>query len=343
MFFRPTSARDASRADDYLPAVLSAYAVSETRPHPAPVHDELVAAVGESVWRPEPPTRPLAVIGRGAGGAASSPKPASPVVAGGPMDAAAQRTASVTAIPRGDAPRPVPLHPDRMPAPADGAGAATAAAAATSASTSGDRTALPHERRILADSNDRREWLRARSGGVTATDAAKLATPASVRQVVKDKLYGGSFQGNAYTEFGREREPHIASWVLERHGIPSCGLLFHAEGADKHLATPDGLFADEQGVLLAEIKTTNKPWNRIPRSYLRQVWWQQYVLGAERTLFVWERHRDFVVQDLEPNCVWIERDDAEIARLVALANQVLDEVALFTPDVDPDFPPHPYP
>lgn len=196
----------------------------------------------------------------------------------------------------------------------------------------------PHERRILADSNDRRAWLGQRARGVTATDAAKLATEASVKQVVKEKVRGSSFGGNAYTDFGREREPHIAAWVAEHHGIEPCGLLFHAETSLRHLATPDGLFCDDDGrVTLAEIKTTNKPWSRIPRSYLRQVWWQQYVLGAERTLFVWERHRDFVVVDAEPKFVWIERDEDEIARMAVLADRVIDEVESLRVHLEPPY------
>lgn len=198
------------------------------------------------------------------------------------------------------------------------------------------RREWPHETRILADSSDRRRWLEQRSLGVTATDAAKLATPASVQQVVRDKLQGGAFGGNAYTDYGRFREPHIAAWVNERHGIEPCGLLFHAESSKHHLATPDGLRCDDEGnVVLAEIKTTKKPWSRIPRGYLRQVWWQQYVLGAERTLFVWERHRDFVVVDDEPRSVWIERDDAEIARMVELAEEVLATVAEMRQRLEP--------
>ncbi|WP_228497244.1 MULTISPECIES: YqaJ viral recombinase family protein [unclassified Pseudoclavibacter] len=184
-----------------------------------------------------------------------------------------------------------------------------------------------HLLRVLADSNDRAAWLKARSDGVTATDAARLATPSSVKQVVKDKVMGTSFNGNAYTDFGRQREPEIARWVMERHGIPASGLLFHAEASKSHLATPDGLHCDEEGrILLAEIKTTNKVWKRIPRSYMRQIWWQQYVLGAERTLMVWERHQDFIVVDREPKFVWIDRDEAEIAKLVTLANEVLKDV-----------------
>ncbi|WP_225735006.1 YqaJ viral recombinase family protein [Pseudoclavibacter endophyticus] len=186
--------------------------------------------------------------------------------------------------------------------------------------------ARPHDARVLADSAEREAWLRARVGGITATDAAKLATPNSVRQVVRDKLDPSGFSGNAFTEHGRQREPHIASWVLERHGIPACGLLYHAQRSLRHLATPDGLYADDERLLLAEIKTTGKPWKRIPRSYLRQVWWQQYVLGAERTLFVWEQHADFIVTEPEPRCVWIERDETEIERLVTLADLALAEL-----------------
>lgn len=184
----------------------------------------------------------------------------------------------------------------------------------------------PVAQRILCSADDEAQWLQMRRNGITATDAARLATPASVRGVTNDKLMGSSFQGNAYTEFGRRREPVIAKWLQEEHGIHSCGLLIRAAEHERHLATPDGLAEWGSEVVLAEIKTTNKPWKRIPRNYLRQVWWQQYVVGAERTLFVWERHDDFVVQDAQPQSVWIERDDAEIAKLVKFADEVLERV-----------------
>ena len=59
---------------------------------------------------------------------------------------------------------------------------------------------------------------------------------------------------------------------------------------------------------------------------MRQVWWQQHVLGAERTLITWEEHDGFVPIDEEPKCAWIERDDVEIARLVRLATSLIDEL-----------------
>lgn len=264
-------------------------------------------ADGADAGEPTPPA---------AGAPAATPSPASMVESA----AAELRDAGIAEAPAG---QPAPLRPL---APAEPIGIWR------------PRREHPHERRVLADSSDRRAWLQQRALGVTATDAAKLATEASVKQVVKDKVRGSSFGGNAFTDFGREREPHIAAWVAERHGIEPCGLLFHAEASRRHLATPDGLFCDDEGrVTLAEIKTTNKPWSRIPRGYLRQVWWQQYVLGAERTLFVWERHRDFVVVDEEPKTVWIERDEDEIARMAALADRVIAEVESLRVHLEPPY------
>ena len=179
--------------------------------------------------------------------------------------------------------------------------------------------------RVVASSSDRVAWLRARSAGITATDVAKLSTPHSVRTAARDKLYGSGFTGNAFTQHGRSREPEIAAWVAATHGIAHSDLLFHAEGEKRHLATPDGLSVLGNGrVELAEIKTTTKPFRSIPRNYLRQIWWQQYVLGAERTLFVWEQHVDFIPVDDEPHAQWVDRDDAEITRLIALATDLID-------------------
>ncbi|WP_082590600.1 YqaJ viral recombinase family protein [Agromyces sp. Soil535] len=185
---------------------------------------------------------------------------------------------------------------------------------------------LPHELRIVADSNDRVAWLRARSQGITATDAAKLSSRAAVRSAAWEKLHGTlrGFGGSRFTDHGRQREPVIAEWVRSTHGIEPSTLLFHAASDRRHLATPDGLRVAADGTPeLCEIKTTSRTWRGIPRGYLRQVWWQQYVLGAERTLVVWEQHEDFVPIGDEPRCRWVDRDDDQIAILVRLAEEVL--------------------
>lgn len=182
--------------------------------------------------------------------------------------------------------------------------------------------------RIIADSTDRVAWLRARARGITATDVAGLSGESSIARAADAKLgHGPRFGGNAYTDHGRRREPEIAAWVAATHGILPSSALFCAEVEKRHLATPDGVCVDGSGhVLLAEIKTTNKSWRTIPRTYLRQVWWQQHVLGAERTLFVWEEHVDFQPVHDEPKSVWIDRDDKQIGRLVGLANRLIDEL-----------------
>ena len=181
-----------------------------------------------------------------------------------------------------------------------------------------------HRDRIVARSVDRVKWLRARSAGVTATDVARLSGPRSVQAVALEKIHGSGFGGNAYTDHGRAREPEIARWVQGTFGIQPSDALFHAAGETEHLATPDGVVLRASGALeLAEIKTTSSRWNSIPRSYLRQIWWQQYVLGADRTLLVWEQHDDFVPVSAEPECRWIDRDENEIYQLVRLADQVL--------------------
>lgn len=180
--------------------------------------------------------------------------------------------------------------------------------------------------RMVTDGSDRIAWLRARARGITATDVAKLSSPRSIEAMAHQKLHGSRFTGNAYTEHGKAREPEIASWVLREHGIAPSQALFHAEFDLRHLATPDGLSQREGGsVELAEIKTTNKEWRSIPRHYLRQIWWQQYVLGAERTLVVWERHENFVPVG-DPQCRWVDRDENEIERLVTLAGRLIDEL-----------------
>nr|BFF13184.1 hypothetical protein GCM10025699_44870 [Microbacterium flavescens] len=195
-----------------------------------------------------------------------------------------------------------------------------------------------HEDRVLADSSDRIAWLRARSQGITATDVARLSSPRAVQAVVLDKLYGNGFGGNAYTDHGRAREPEIARWVLDEHGIAPSSRLFHAAQQRRHLATPDGVVVRDDGrVELCEIKTTKKAWSSIPRTYLRQVFWQQYVLGAERTLVVWEQHLDFVPVDDVP-CA-----DGSIATTTRSTDSSTSPIACSTPSPGrlPSTPSHP--
>lgn len=186
-----------------------------------------------------------------------------------------------------------------------------------------DEAPRSHRDRIVADQTDRIGWLKARARGVTATDVARLTSERAVQTLAMEKLLGSRFGGNAFTEHGRLREPAIGRWAGNVYGMRSSSALFHADGNRDHLATPDGLREVDGRVELCEIKTTSHAWRGIPRNYLRQVWWQQYVLGAERTLVVWERHEEFVPVSSEPECRWVDRDDAEIGRLIVLADDLL--------------------
>ncbi len=223
-----------------------------------------------------------------------------------------------------------PRTADASTVPSGTAAAAPSGAPAATAAHDAFTALRGHTERIVAHSSDRVAWLRARAMGITATDVARLASLRAVEAVVTDKRYGSRFSGNAYTEHGKDREPAIAAWVAATHGIQPSAHLFHASTNRAHLATPDGVGLDgSQRLVLAEIKTTGKGWRSIPRHYLRQVWWQQYVLGADRTLFVWERHDDFVPVADEPECRWVDRDDDQIRGLVQLADMVLDKLRAF--------------
>src|SRR5690606_32519976 len=119
-------------------------------------------------------------------------------------------------------------------------------------------------------------------------------------------------------------EPVIAAWVQENFNIFPSSQLFHSQHSKLHLATPDGLGFDASGIpVLAEIKTTNKPFKKIPKNYLRQVLWQQHVIGAERTLFVWEEHDNFVPVRAVPEYLWVERDDELIQDLIDKAESLI--------------------
>lgn len=185
---------------------------------------------------------------------------------------------------------------------------------------------------LIDDGTDRPRWLEARTGGVSATDAARIMTGgaqtwASLR---KEKASGKGFGGNAYTRHGNEREAIIAEFARDQFGlIPSKALIAHA-GNLADLATPDALArptVDGLGILemgglipgvryttdeFGEYKTTVHDWPTwadVPKRYFWQVVWQFYVTGARRCRFVFEAHEGFVPLHMEPRVFTIERSD----------------------------------
>lgn len=216
--------------------------------------------------------------------------------------------------------------------------------------------------RVVADSTDRVTWLAARQTGVTATDIARLANggPGVRLTIIAEKRAGAKDKGggNARQRWGTIREAELADSVQVRDGIKPSTFVFHAVQNRRHLATPDGVGINfDDSLSCSEIKTTI--WDLGPgpvvhgvfridlltedvRSTLKfwtdtyyydQMQWEMHVVGADRTRFTWEVHdNDWSgwpvrgPKPVEKHSVWIPRDEARIAELVALADGLLFDI-----------------
>lgn len=192
--------------------------------------------------------------------------------------------------------------------------------------------------RVVADKNkDEQAWFDARRQGVTATDIRELDKSSSAwSRLLKEKRDDArTFTGNAYTNWGLEREAVISEQIQKKFGITPSDITFHAEANNRHLATPDGVALKDGLVTISEIKTSKH--DLTPggdgfntANYFAQVQWQMYVAGDDVTecLFAWETRLGepgaFTAGDL--NFEWIERDEECIDRLIALADSFLAEL-----------------
>lgn len=201
--------------------------------------------------------------------------------------------------------------------------------------------------RAGASDQDREKWLAERRQGVTATELAKIMTSGSreqaIRDLVKQKREGDSFTGNAYTEWGKQREPVIAA-DLAGFGVVPESRVFHAADNSRYLASPDGLSVDFDGQLvLDEIKTSGKPLPKgsqalAEKGYEWQMQWCDFVTGAvgcwlnvelrhghpsERAFTAGARSREY-----------FPRDEGMIAQLIEVADQVLAAMDADGPVID---------
>lgn len=170
-------------------------------------------------------------------------------------------------------------------------------------------------------------WFAARRNGVSATAVANASTPAGFQEEVLKALYPEEYQvqDNEYMAFGREWEQWIVDNIDPAWGITANDWLFHADGHEWQLATPDGINAD--GTVIAEVKTTGKDWNTIPLRYIRQVQWQLYVTGAQKCVVAWllraeDNDGRFVPGWFEPKQTVMKRDENMIAELIAIAERL---------------------
>lgn len=186
--------------------------------------------------------------------------------------------------------------------------------------------------RAGASDTDRTAWLAERLTGLTATEIAGLAVGKKRQGELVDLKLGlreDAFNGNAYTEWGKLREPFLAA-AAERRGIlPESRVFHHAENR-RWLASPDGVGADFDGALqLGEYKTSGHDLTpgtpTFERTgYLEQMTWAMLVAGARRCLFIWEERLGTPETGFEAGRQfehWIEFDEALAKRLITIAKR----------------------
>ncbi len=193
--------------------------------------------------------------------------------------------------------------------------------------------------RAVADKTvDEDAWLRARRSGVTATEVSKLASgsDAYALTLIKEKTTGErTFFGNQYTDWGLAREEVLVEQILKPEGFFGSDVLYHAENNPRHLATPDGIYARDGFLMLAEIKTSKYDLDPelehfAKTTYYDQMQWQLYVAGDDVTemLFVWEQHNDEwpTPSPFDAGKAWIDRDQKRIDELIVIADKFLDQL-----------------
>lgn len=191
---------------------------------------------------------------------------------------------------------------------------------------------IPAERFLASKHLSEDAWRAARKTGVTATAVAEVAAKRDRAAGIAAWLNPEPFDGNPYTEWGNEQEPALIAVAHREFGILPSDWVIQGEQPG-HLATPDGLSLDH--TLLAEGKTTGDGWDRaadgdlrgVPVRYRRQMQWQMHVTGAEKCLLVWQlRVEDrawFRPAWFTPRTLWVPRDDAEIQKLIVVAEDML--------------------
>lgn len=169
----------------------------------------------------------------------------------------------------------------------------------------------------IIETTDTEQWLEARRNYITASDMGKLANGGpSAWAAVKAAKYGEQgFTGNVYTEWGHEREPVMMGYLAFLFDIEANSNLYVS---GKRAATPDGI----SDTMLAEVKTTVKPWAdlddlRATRpQYYDQVQWAQLVCERDKTIFGFEPHQNFVPAPFEH--FEIGRDEKRIQELIEI-------------------------
>lgn len=184
---------------------------------------------------------------------------------------------------------------------------------------------------VLSSSVDEDAWHSDRAKGVTASEVALLESGGpKAWQNLRDTKAGikTRFEGNEYTRWGHEREPHILAFLENEYGIePNNNVLAHPDHPE-YMATPDGIGTD--GLSIGEAKTSKADrWETVPKKYVSQVQWGMFVTGAQVCFLAVEYYAVtgsglLVTRYFEDPEVWtIHRDEEHISRLRGIADKFL--------------------
>lgn len=194
---------------------------------------------------------------------------------------------------------------------------------------------LDYESRAGASDQDREKWLAERLEGPTATELAKIMTAGNREQaiadLVKKKREGDPFTGNAYTEWGKQREPLLAAELAGFGMVPETRVI-HGATNSRYLASPDGVSLDfDDQLVLDEIKTSGKPLPKGSEALARAgyVWQMQWCVFVAGAIGCWLNVEQRLGQpgDFRPGSrsrEYFERDEDMIAQLIEVADMVLE-------------------
>jgi len=201
-----------------------------------------------------------------------------------------------------------------------------------------------------ASDRDRRAWLAERDRGITATQVrdlrlGKISTPRLISLKLGWEV--DTFTGNAFTDWGNQREIVIAARLRDVLNMRHETRVFHAPDEPRFLASPDAMGVDfDEALRIAEIKTAGEedigPGSELfaQYGYDAQVQWQMRVTGADWCLFAWEQRLVGPLGGFVPGRLqweWVQRDEVMIAELEELARNflaALDEAAMSAHPVD---------
>ena len=147
----------------------------------------------------------------------------------------------------------------------------------------------------ISRENNYEEWLKYRISKLTSTDAAKLLSKNfAPSKVVDYKLKPYNSYTNKYMEFGNKREPLILKNISNLFPVVANDKIFQHQTYENFTATPDGISKK----YTVEVKTSLHGLEYNIKKYYAQIQWQMFITNKQKSLFVVEKHDNFVPQQI---------------------------------------------